>query len=97
MRYGDNDNPELRYLGVPSRKWFWLHRQQRALSLSQIAFGCQAAAAKAQAASTFALLARCRVSMFVAKNMMCTADPRHGRYLTVACLFRGQTSTKGVG
>jgi len=62
MRYGDNDNPELRYLGVPSRKWFWLHRQQRALSLSQIAFGCQAAAAKAQAASTFALLVRCHVS-----------------------------------
>ena len=27
--------------------------------------------------------------MFDAKNMMCAADPRHGRYLTAAALFRG--------
>merc|ERR1711918_91230 len=27
--------------------------------------------------------------MFDAKNMMCAADPRHGRYLTAAGLFRG--------
>ena len=31
---------------------------------------------------------------FDAKNMMCAADPRHGRYLTCACLFRGRMSTK---
>jgi len=31
--------------------------------------------------------------MFDAKNMMCAADPRHGRYLTAACLFRGRMST----
>merc|ERR1712039_682415 len=30
------------------------------------------------------------------KNMMCAADPRHGRYLTAAALFRGRMSTKEV-
>jgi len=30
--------------------------------------------------------------MFDAKNMMCAADPRHGRYLTAASLFRGWTT-----
>jgi tubulin beta len=34
--------------------------------------------------------------MFDAKNMMCAADPRHGRYLTAACMFRGTLSTKEV-
>jgi len=34
--------------------------------------------------------------MFDAKNMMVAADPRHGRYLTVACMFRGQMSMKEV-
>merc|ERR1719273_1459778 len=33
---------------------------------------------------------------FDAKNMMCAADPRHGRYLTAACMFRGRMSTKEV-
>merc|ERR1712170_103155 len=34
--------------------------------------------------------------MFDAKNMMCAADPRHGRYLTAASLFRGRMSAKEV-
>merc|ERR1712207_128289 len=34
--------------------------------------------------------------MFDAKNMMCAADPRHGRYLTAAALFRGRMSSKEV-
>merc|ERR1712118_477910 len=34
--------------------------------------------------------------MFDAKNMMCAADPRHGRYLTAAGLFRGHMSSKEV-
>lgn len=34
--------------------------------------------------------------MFDAKNMMCAADPRRGRYLTVATMFRGRVSTKEV-
>merc|ERR1712113_628860 len=34
--------------------------------------------------------------MFDAKNMMCAADPRHGRYLTAAALLRGRMSTKEV-
>merc|ERR1711991_847398 len=33
---------------------------------------------------------------FDAKNMMCAADPRHGRYLTCANMFRGSMSTKEV-
>merc|ERR1712070_73143 len=33
---------------------------------------------------------------FDAKNMMCAADPRHGRYLTCCALFRGRMSTKEV-
>jgi tubulin beta len=34
--------------------------------------------------------------MFDAKNMMCASDPRHGRYLTAACMFRGNMPTKQV-
>jgi tubulin beta len=33
---------------------------------------------------------------FDAKNMMCAADPRHGRYLTCAMMFRGIMSSKEV-
>merc|ERR1712065_37253 len=32
----------------------------------------------------------------LAENMMCAADPRHGRYLTCANMFRGRMSTKEV-
>eukprot|EP00977_Amphora_coffeiformis_P024111 scaffold15089_cov168-Amphora_coffeaeformis.AAC.3 len=31
---------------------------------------------------------------FDAKNMMCAADPRHGRYLTCAMMYRGKMSSK---
>lgn len=34
--------------------------------------------------------------MFSAKNMMTACDPRHGRYLTVATIFRGPMSMKEV-
>ena len=34
--------------------------------------------------------------MFDAKNMMTACDPRHGRYLTVAAVFRGRMSMKEV-
>merc|ERR1712177_40028 len=34
--------------------------------------------------------------MFDAKNMMCAADPRHGKYLTASALFRGIMSSKEV-
>merc|ERR1712087_749142 len=33
---------------------------------------------------------------FDAKNMMCAADPRNGRYLTCAMLYRGKISSKEV-
>ncbi|XP_019617554.1 PREDICTED: tubulin beta chain-like [Branchiostoma belcheri] len=34
--------------------------------------------------------------MFDAKNMMAACDPRHGRFLTVATMFRGRMSKKEV-
>merc|ERR1712032_1670209 len=34
--------------------------------------------------------------MFDVKNMMAACDPRHGRYLTVAAVFRGRMSMKEV-
>lgn len=34
--------------------------------------------------------------MFDAKNMLSACDPRHGRYLTVAAIFRGNVSMKDV-
>jgi len=34
--------------------------------------------------------------MFDARNMMTACDPRHGRYLTVAAIFRGRMSMKEV-
>jgi len=34
--------------------------------------------------------------MFDARNMMCASDPRHGRYLTAACMFRGPMPSKQV-
>merc|ERR1712185_708137 len=34
--------------------------------------------------------------MWDARNMMCAADPRHGRYLTASALFRGRMSCKEV-
>ncbi|KAF2312621.1 hypothetical protein GH714_035259 [Hevea brasiliensis] len=36
------------------------------------------------------------MQMWDAKNMMCAADPRHGRYLTASAMFRGMMSTKEV-
>lgn len=34
--------------------------------------------------------------MFDVRNMMAACDPRHGRYLTVAAIFRGRVSTHEV-
>jgi len=34
--------------------------------------------------------------MFDAKNLMAACDPRHGKYLTVAAVFRGRLSVKEV-
>jgi len=34
--------------------------------------------------------------MFDAKNLMAALDPRHGRYLAAAAIFRGRVSTKEV-
>jgi len=34
--------------------------------------------------------------MFEPKNMMCASDPRHGKYMAAACLFRGRMSMQEV-
>lgn len=34
------------------------------------------------------------IQVFDAKNMMTACDPRHGRYLTVAVIFRGLMSMR---
>ena len=34
--------------------------------------------------------------MFDGRNMMAASNPRHGRYLTVAAIFRGKLSTKEI-
>jgi hypothetical protein len=44
----------------------------------------------------FASLTSRGSQQFDADNMMCAADPRHGRYLTCAIMFRGRMSTKEV-
>jgi len=42
-------------------------------------------------------VAELTTQIFDAKNMMCASDPRHGRYLTASCLFRGKSlATKEV-
>jgi tubulin beta len=41
-------------------------------------------------------VAELTTQMFDARNMMTACDPRHGRYLTVATIFRGKMSTKEV-
>ena len=33
--------------------------------------------------------------MFDAKNMLVSADPRHGRYLAASAIFRGRFSIRG--
>ena len=33
---------------------------------------------------------------FAGSNMMCSADPRHGRYLTACAMFRGKVSSSAV-
>lgn len=41
-------------------------------------------------------VAELTAQVFDAKNMMCAADPRRGRYLTASALFRGKVSAKEV-
>ena len=36
------------------------------------------------------------IFIFIFQNMMAACDPRHGRYLTVAAIFRGRMSMKEV-
>ena len=52
----------------------------------------------ARGSTTFRALtvAELTAQMFDARNMMAACDPKHGRYLTVACVFRGRISMKEV-
>ncbi|KAI6242540.1 Tubulin beta chain [Aphelenchoides fujianensis] len=50
--------------------------------------------AKNVASYRAATVAELTQQMFDAKNMMAACDPRHGRYLTVAAIFRGRMSMR---
>uniref|UniRef100_A0A915EDQ1 Uncharacterized protein n=1 Tax=Ditylenchus dipsaci TaxID=166011 RepID=A0A915EDQ1_9BILA len=52
--------------------------------------------AKGSAAYFASSVAELTKQMFDAKNMMAACDPRHGRYLTVAAIFRGRMSMREV-
>ncbi|KAI1713554.1 tubulin/FtsZ family, GTPase domain-containing protein [Ditylenchus destructor] len=52
--------------------------------------------AKGSAAYYASSVAELTKQMFDAKNMMAACDPRHGRYLTVAAIFRGRMSMREV-
>merc|ERR1711934_375771 len=52
--------------------------------------------ARGSQAYTSATVPQLTQQMFDAKNMMAACDPRHGRYLTVAAVFRGRMSMKEV-
>uniref|UniRef100_A0A915DRJ0 Tubulin beta chain n=1 Tax=Ditylenchus dipsaci TaxID=166011 RepID=A0A915DRJ0_9BILA len=52
--------------------------------------------AKGSAAYYASSVAELTKQMFDAKNMMAACDPRHGRYLTVAAIFRGKMSMREV-
>lgn len=52
--------------------------------------------ARGSAAYRASTVAELTQQMFDSKNMMAASDPRHGRYLTVAAMFRGKVSMKEV-
>lgn len=52
--------------------------------------------ARGSAAYRASTVAELTQQMFDSKNMMAASDPRHGRYLTVAAMFRGNVSMKEV-
>lgn len=52
--------------------------------------------ARGSAAFRASTVAELTQQMFDSKNMMAASDPRHGRYLTVAAMFRGKVSMKEV-
>ncbi|TKR89509.1 hypothetical protein L596_013602 [Steinernema carpocapsae] len=52
--------------------------------------------AKGAAAYRPSSVAELTQQMFDAKNMMAACDPRHGRYLTVAAIFRGRMSMREI-
>jgi len=51
---------------------------------------------KASAGFSASSVAELTKQMFDAKNMMAACDPRHGRYLTVAAIFRGRMPMREV-
>ncbi|GAA5922323.1 beta-tubulin [Sporobolomyces koalae] len=58
--------------------------------------GCAPLTSKSNQAFRATSVADLTAQMFDAKNMMSAADPRNGRYLTVAAYFRGKVSMREI-
>jgi len=87
LRFPGQLNSDLRKLAVNMIPFPRLH-------FFMVGFAPLTAAGSQQyRAVTVAELAQ---QMFDAKNMMAASDPRNGRYLTVAAVFRGKVSMKEV-
>eukprot|EP00533_Pseudo-nitzschia_delicatissima_P004082 CAMPEP_0116101620 /NCGR_PEP_ID=MMETSP0327-20121206/12909_1 /TAXON_ID=44447 /ORGANISM="Pseudo-nitzschia delicatissima, Strain B596" /LENGTH=441 /DNA_ID=CAMNT_0003593597 /DNA_START=34 /DNA_END=1359 /DNA_ORIENTATION=- len=87
LRFPGQLNCDLRKLGVNLVPFPRLHF-----------FLCGFAPLMADSAKSYRSLSvpELTTQAFNAKNMMCAADPRHGRYLTCAMMFRGKISSEMV-
>ena len=66
------------------------------LLLGQLQLGCKVSFLLTHISIRALTVPELTQQMFDAKNMMAACDPRHGRYLTVAAVFRGRMSMKEV-
>ena len=66
------------------------------LFLGQLQPGCKVSLLLTYISTRALTVPELTQQMFDAKNMMAACDPRHGRYLTVAAVFRGRMSMKEV-
>jgi tubulin beta len=87
LRFPGQLNSDLRKLGVnlipfPRMHFFMV--------------GFAPLAAKNSQAYQINNVAELTAQMFQARNMMAASDPYHGRFLTVACIFRGKLSMKEI-
>uniref|UniRef100_A0A914MJ26 GRIP domain-containing protein n=1 Tax=Meloidogyne incognita TaxID=6306 RepID=A0A914MJ26_MELIC len=98
--YGDLNRLVTTCLRFPGQ----LNADLRKLSVNMVPFprlhflmpGFAPLAAKGSVAFQAQNVAELTKQMFDAKNMMAACDPRHGRYLTVAAIFRGHISMREV-
>jgi len=105
--YGDlNHLVSLTMTGVTTSLRFpgQLNADLRKLAVNMVPFprlhffmpGFAPLCARGSAAYSSMSVSELTQQMFDAKNMMAAADPRHGRYLTAATIFRGPISMKEV-